>query len=270
LAFWLCIALGIKHGTSFSHGLIDYVVLFPKSQNAFWLLLIGPLWGGLYYGLFRTIIVKFNLRTPGREDEVEGAAAVAVTSEAGMAPALVAAFGGATNITSLDACITRLRIQVGDIALVDKERLKALGAAGTMIIGNGVQAIFGPASENLKTDMQEYLRAGGLGAPRVPLANSAPVAPADAERRTPPRTEPTTLSAEQLIAALGGAGNVSELFACAATRLRVTVREQAAVSLDALRNAGVQAVVPVQARLLHLIVGLQADALALELKQRLG
>jgi len=271
LAFWLCITLDIKHGTSFSHGLIDYVVLFPKSHNALWLLLIGPLWGGLYYGIFRTIIVKFNLRTPGREDEVEGAvAALGVVSEAGMAPALVAAFGGAKNITSLDACITRLRIQVGDVSRVDKAQLKALGAAGTMILGNGVQAIFGPASENLKTDMQEYLRAGGLGAPVATGTASASLPPTDSERRAQSRSEPTTLSAEQLIVALGGASNVSELFACAATRLRVTVREAGSVSSEALLRAGVQAVVPVRARLLHLIVGLQADALALELKQKLG
>ena len=70
--------------------------------------------------------------------------------------------------------------------------------------------------------------------------------------------------------ALGGASNVSELFACAATRLRVTVREAGSVSSEALMRAGVQAVVPVRARLLHLIVGLQAEALALELKQKLG
>ena len=74
-AFVLCIELGIKHGTTFSHGLIDYVMLFSNSHNALWFLVIGPLWGALYYGIFRTLIVKLDLKTPGREIETEGATA---------------------------------------------------------------------------------------------------------------------------------------------------------------------------------------------------
>ena len=270
-AFWLCITLSIKHGTSFSHGLIDYVVLFPKSHNALWFLVIGPLWAAMYYGIFRAVIVKFDLKTPGRERETEAESAV-VVSEEGMAPELVAAFGGAANIKTLDACITRLRIEVANVASVDKERLKALGATGTIVVGNSVQSIFGTLSENLKTEMQEYLRAGGLG------ARSPSTKPADLSARTasgagpgtPGRGIPATLSAERLVAALGGPSNVSELFACASSRVRVTVKEQARVSADALTSAGVLAVVPVRERLLHLIVGLQAESLAKELKKKVG
>jgi PTS system glucose-specific IIC component len=270
-AFWLCITLGIKHGTSFSHGLIDYVVLFPKSHNALWFLVIGPLWAAMYYGIFRAVIVKFDLKTPGRERETEAESTVSV-SEGGMAPELVAAFGGAANIKTLDACITRLRIEVANVASVDKERLKALGATGTMVVGNSVQSIFGTLSENLKTEMQEYLRAGGQGS-RSPSAK-----PADLSARavsgggpnTTSRAVPATLSAEQLVAALGGRTNVSDLSACASSRVRVTVKEQGRVSADALTRAGVLAVVPIRERLLHLIVGLQAESLAQELKQRLA
>jgi len=72
VAYFLCVELGIKHGMTFSHGFIDYVLLFPKSKNALWLLVIGPIWALLYYGAFRWLIVKFNLKTPGREaEEVE-------------------------------------------------------------------------------------------------------------------------------------------------------------------------------------------------------
>jgi len=269
-AFWLCITLSIKHGTSFSHGLIDYVVLFPKSHNALWFLVIGPLWAAMYYGIFRTVIVKYDLKTPGREREIE-ADTVAV-SEAGMAPELVAAFGGASNIKTLDACITRLRIEVANVASVEKERLKALGATGTIVVGNSVQSIFGTLSENLKTEMQEYLRAGGLGAPRpsAKLAALSPPTVSGPDARGPTRGIPATLSAERLVTALGGKANVSDLFACASSRLRVTVKEQGRVSSDALTSAGVLAVVPVRERLLHLIVGLQAESLAQELKQQLG
>ncbi len=272
-AFWLCITLGIKHGTSFSHGLIDYIVLFPKSHNALWLLVLGPLWAAAYYGIFRTLIVKFDLKTPGRERETEAEVAEPALSEGGMAPALVGAFGGAANIRSLDACITRLRIQVANPDLVDKDRLKALGSAGTVVIGDGVQSIFGTLSENMKTEMQEYIRAGGTGASalasgvskKLPDATAKGAEPKASSRRAAP-----SISVEGLMAALGGIGNIGEVAACATTRLRVDVKEQARVNAAELKSAGVLAVVPIHDRLLHLIVGVQAKALEEELKRRVA
>ncbi|NQZ52398.1 MAG: PTS transporter subunit EIIB, partial [Moritella sp.] len=70
---------------------------------------------------------------------------------------LVAAFGGKDNITNLDACITRLRISVNSIDKVDNEKLKALGAKAVVVVGSGVQAIFGTKSDNLRTDMEHYI-----------------------------------------------------------------------------------------------------------------
>jgi glucose PTS system EIICB or EIICBA component len=67
VAYVVCILLGIKHGFTFSHGLIDYVVLFPKSHNALWLFVLGPIWGVLYFGVFSFLIRKLNLPTPGCE-----------------------------------------------------------------------------------------------------------------------------------------------------------------------------------------------------------
>ena len=75
-----------------------------------------------------------------------------------MAGKLVTAFGGKGNITNLDACITRLRVSVTDVAKVNQTELKSLGARGVVIAGSGVQAIFGTKSDNLKTDMDDYLR----------------------------------------------------------------------------------------------------------------
>ena len=75
-AYWVAIELGIHHSTTFSHGLIDYIVLYPHSTRGWWLLWLGPLWALMYYMIFRTLILKFNLKTPGREsdDAVQGAA----------------------------------------------------------------------------------------------------------------------------------------------------------------------------------------------------
>jgi PTS system glucose-specific IIC component len=114
-AYFLCIALGIKHGFTFSHGLIDYVVLFPKSHGALWLLVLGPLWAGMYYAVFSFAIRRFNLLTPGREAVDEAGRASRDASGDQFALQLVRAFGGRSNIVSLDACITRLRVTLADV-----------------------------------------------------------------------------------------------------------------------------------------------------------
>src|SRR5690349_2138769 len=153
--------LGAHMGFTFSQGFIDFVVfnVFGTNSQKWWLVLIlGPVYAVIYYVVFRTAIRAFDLKTPGRELEDTTAAAGTASGEGGRARDLVLAFGGRGNITSLDACITRLRIAVKDPARVDQARLKVMGAAGVMMVGSGVQAIFGPLSENLKTDMQEYLR----------------------------------------------------------------------------------------------------------------
>lgn len=100
-AYWVAVELGIHHSTTFSHGLIDFVVLYPHSQRGWWLLWLGPLWAVMYFVLFRTLIVARDLKTPGREledavtqDTSPGAAAGETGS---MAQRLVAAFGGAEN-----------------------------------------------------------------------------------------------------------------------------------------------------------------------------
>ncbi|GLS91625.1 PTS glucose transporter subunit IIBC [Psychromonas marina] len=147
--------LGMVHGTSFSHGLIDFLVLSANSQKFIYFIVIGLIYAALYYSIFRVVIKALDLKTPGREDD-EGEESVVLNNEE-MSAALVAAFGGKANIENLDACITRLRISVNDISKVDQAELKKIGAAGVVVSGNGVQAIFGTKSDNLKTDMEAYL-----------------------------------------------------------------------------------------------------------------
>src|SRR3954463_13179585 len=135
-AYFLCIALGIKHGFTFSHGLIDYVVLFPKSHGALWLLVLGPIWAVFYYGVFSFAIRRFNLLTPGREIESESVKEARAASGDQFALQLVRAFGGRANIVSLDACITRLRVSLADITKASPDNLRALGAAGVVVVGD--------------------------------------------------------------------------------------------------------------------------------------
>lgn len=259
-AFTLCIALGMKHGTTFSHGLIDFVTLLPQSTKAWAFLLLGPVYAGVYYGAFRFAIRRFDLATPGREPDATNAV---VAGEGGLAPALVAAFGGPGNIKSLDACITRLRIQVNEIARVDRPRLLALGATGTIVVGDGIQAIFGPRSENLKTDMDIYLKAGAPGAVVAPAAE--PSVSVESHTR-PAASVRSAIPLAELLSGLGGTSNLQAVAACAATRLRVRVGSPHRVDSDRLLRAGVQAVVPFEGGLLHLIVGAGATGLAVELQ----
>lgn len=154
-AFVVMILLGMKHGTTFSHGLIDFLVLFSQSTKGIMFPVVGLIYAAIYYTVFRVAIVAFNMKTPGREDESSEESTLTGSDLAGE---LVQAFGGKDNITNLDACITRLRVSVKEIAKVDQSKLKSLGAAGVVVAGSGVQAIFGTKSDNLKTEMDEYIR----------------------------------------------------------------------------------------------------------------
>lgn len=158
-AFVVCILLGMKHGISFSNGLIDFILLSANSHR-FWLFpVIGIIYGLIYYGIFRFAIVKFDLKTPGRDDSPTDNVSTNISiPQDAMISELVRLFGGATNIRSLEACITRLRVTVANEAEVDKDGLKKLGAQGVISRGNYIQAVFGTQSENLRTQMDEYMQ----------------------------------------------------------------------------------------------------------------
>ena len=268
VAYFLCVALGIKHGFTFSHGLIDYIVLFPKSHGALWLLVIGPLWAGLYYGVFSFAIRRFNLLTPGREVQDEAATATRAASGDQFARQLVRAFGGRSNIVSLDACITRLRVKLADVTKASPDALKALGAAGVVVVGDGMQAIFGTRSENLKTEMEEYLKSAGPEADEIEEASPVKAPPAGLQPRLRDPDAPRRAGA--YIAALGGAANIVRVDACAATRLRLVLHDAVQADEAALRAEGIAAIVRVDGQTLHLLAGLNADQYAAEMRGQLA
>ncbi|MDQ6827302.1 MAG: PTS glucose transporter subunit IIBC [Gemmatimonadota bacterium] len=269
-AYFIAIELGIHHSTTFSHGLIDFIVLYPHSTRGWWLLWLGPLWALMYYTIFRTLILKWNLKTPGREadDVLAGAADRAAAGEANsgdsMAARLVAAFGGAANIRSLDACITRLRVELADTARANPDALRALGASGVMTVGGGMQAVFGTRSENLKTDMEEYMRSSGAAVIVPPV--SAPSPGASYASVTPE----LRARASAIAAALGGAGNILRAEACALTRLRVELRDAERMRESDLTRAGALGVWRLPSGVVHVIVGEDAAGLAAALAQLRG
>ena len=151
LSFMIMEILNVKIGLAFSGGLIDYLLfgILPNRTRWWLVIVVGLIFALIYYIIFRYFIRKFNLQTPGRENDD-------VTKETDITNGFVAyevlkALGGSKNIKFIDSCITRLRITVNNIDKVDKDKLKSLGAIDLMIIGDNIQAIFGTQSDLLKS-----------------------------------------------------------------------------------------------------------------------
>jgi PTS system N-acetylglucosamine-specific IIC component len=184
LSLAIAYLLDIHLGFSFSAGLIDLLLYgtAPAAKNIPLLIVMGVVFFAVYYLLFRFAITRWNLRTPGREPESEfeaeeaanlgeGAASATAVTASGSGTAtvtapvavdskaeqVIAAFGGRENLVNVDACITRLRMEVVDRNKVDQARLKSLGAAGVVEVGNSVQAVFGTQAEALKNDIKDIL-----------------------------------------------------------------------------------------------------------------
>jgi PTS system glucose-specific IIC component len=257
-------------GTNFSHGMIDFIILAPKATNPYLVFVLGPMYALIYYTVFRVCIQKFNLKTPGREEvSDEALSAEAGTDE--FSRQLVLAFGGRSNITALDACITRLRVSVADPTLASKIKLKALGASGVVTVGDNLQAIFGPRSENLKSAMEVYLKTAGdeaeLSEEELETIEEIEEAvEAGAARHV--ATDPEAPAKAQVwVKALGGSKNLKEVKACAVTRIRVSVKNAKTVDKMRLEAEGVQAVMALQDDTFHLIVGPASEQYAREMKR---
>ncbi len=243
-------ALNVKLGFGFSAGAFDYVLNFSRATRPLLLLPVGLAYGGLYYGLFRFFILRFDLKTPGRE--IEEAPPAAPLATGGRGPAFVTALGGAANLISIDACTTRLRLVVADQAQVDERALKALGARGLIRPSpRDLQVVLGPIADDVAREMRQGL---GTSAP-PPIAPPATVKP----------SRPDHLESSALLAALGGAGNLLEIGSCS-SRLRLVLADAGAIDEAGLRRLGARGMVRPAVDRLHLILGPGADAVAEDLK----
>ncbi|NCC78881.1 MAG: PTS glucose transporter subunit IIA [Clostridia bacterium] len=142
---------------TFTSSLIDYIVSISTGNagNPWALLPVGIVIGLAYFFAFYYLIKRFNLKTPGRDEEESEKASVPVTEKA---LEVLKALGNTENIKAIDACITRLRLEVYDTKKVDKKRLKDLGSPGVMEVGStGIQVIFGTAAEGLKDEIKAIM-----------------------------------------------------------------------------------------------------------------
>ena len=172
----------IHLGYTFSASLIDFILGYFNQQNSFYLwVVVGPLMALAYFTAFYVCIGAFQYLTPGRDHSSElDAAPLAPQTGAGdnsrrtKADAILQAIGGAGNIRHLDACITRLRLRVGDSSRVDVARLKSLGAAGVLNAGGGnFQVIFGTESDLLKEEIRRIVAATAATPSQKPVAQTS-------------------------------------------------------------------------------------------------
>ncbi len=169
---------------------------------------IGLAYFGVYYAAFRFCIQRFNLKTPGRD--ADEATAPAAVGSSGRGDDFIAALGGAANIQTVDACMTRLRLTLADPAVADDSVLKRLGARGVVRPGgSSLQVVLGPVADQVAGEIRTALSGQQNG------------------------------EAERLVAALGGPANVRGLDV-RANRLIVDLRDDAAADEAAIGRLGIR------------------------------
>lgn len=166
LSFMIMHILKVAVGMTFSGGLIDLFLfgILQGNEKTNWIYIIpvGLVYAAVYYFLFKFAIEKFNLMTPGREeDEIESKLYTKkdyeATKKENASEFIVKGVGGIENIESLDCCATRLRIKVFDPEKVDESILKQSGCAGVIKKGTGIQVVFGPRVTVIKSELEEYM-----------------------------------------------------------------------------------------------------------------
>lgn len=175
-AYMIAHILNIAVGLTFSGGLLDFFLfgILQGNEKTSWLLVIpvGIIYFFLYYFIFKILILKFDLKTPGREDSdtetklytradvnarKENQNNKETTSNDSISEAITRGLGGKKNISDVDCCATRLRCTVKDASLINDGILKATGASGVVHKGNGVQVIYGPNVTVIKSNLEDYL-----------------------------------------------------------------------------------------------------------------
>lgn len=153
--------LGIRSGFSFSAGAIDLAINWGISEKPFMLILIGLIFAVIYFFIFVFAIKKFNIPTPGRENDAETDEMAHLVEDKGLselAAMYIEKLGGKNNIQEVDSCITRLRLTLKDSKIVEEKDMKALGAAGIMRPNSkNLQVIVGTKAELIAEEMKKLL-----------------------------------------------------------------------------------------------------------------
>lgn len=203
ISMFISALLPVRMGFGFSGGALDLALGWsnPLAQNPWIILVMGVAWFIIYFLVFSFVISKWQLKTIGREDDDElpdeGDQAVGDAKYAATAARFLDALGGGENITSLDNCATRLRMEIADVSRVDETALKRAGAAGTMKPGgHSVQVIYGLNVQFVKDAMEAIMQ----GRIQPPARDVAPAIPATDTVKTVAPAVPAVLTLTQPIA----------------------------------------------------------------------
>ena len=164
LGFMVMALLNVKIGNT-DGGILDFFIFgILQGAESKWYLVaaVGLVWFAIYYSVFRYAIVKFNLKTPGREDQTETEGSAAPEGIDGktssQARELLYALGGAENIISIDNCITRLRLVVDDIQRINEPALKKNGALGVIKLdAHNIQVVIGPQVNHVRVEIDKLI-----------------------------------------------------------------------------------------------------------------
>ncbi|MEP7242885.1 MAG: N-acetylglucosamine-specific PTS transporter subunit IIBC [Gammaproteobacteria bacterium] len=254
-------ALGMHLGFSFSAGLFDYVLNFSRATRPLLLVPIGAAYFALYYGVFRLVIRVLDLKTPGRE--VDSAVIAHQPPPVGTperARAFIEALGGASNLITVDACTTRLRLVVADQQAVNVEALKQLGARGVVRpSADTLQVVLGPIADQVAGDIRVGLHSAGRM--RMRLETSPAPATQPMQREDTPfasKGEFSSALAAKLLAALGGRRNIQTI-ETASTRLRIALSDAGAISERDIESLGLRGFARPTANSIHVLIGPAAD-----------
>ncbi|MGE7824592.1 PTS transporter subunit EIIC [Paenibacillus sp. NPDC093718] len=161
LSFMIADMLSVRIGNTFSGGAIDFMLFGVLQGNAktnwIYVIIVGLFWAIIYYLVFRFLITKFNVATPGRESDGESVSVESKDSIGETAMKVLNALGGKENLEDVDACITRLRVAVKDVSKVDKDTIKELGATAVLEVKGGIQAVFGAKADLIKQKINEAI-----------------------------------------------------------------------------------------------------------------
>jgi PTS system N-acetylglucosamine-specific IIC component len=252
-AFVVMSLLGVKLGFGFSAGLFDYVLNFGKATRPLLLIPVGLAYFGVYYGVFRWAIARFDLKTPGREAEALAAPQAIAVGARGAA--FAAALGGSANLVTVDACTTRLRLVLADPAAVDEAALRALGARGLVRPSQTtLQVVLGPIADQVAGEIRQAAAAPMREIPAPPSASPASSTETAA-----------AVDAEAWLKALGGRENLTSGGVCS-TRLYLTLADLAAVDEPGLRALGARALARPSPSSLHIVIGPAAEAVGRALR----
>ncbi len=265
LSLYIAAHMHWMSGFGFSAGFVDFVLSSKNPMATQWYMLIpqGIFFFFLYYFSFKFSILKFNLLTPGREDDDEDDESTPSFSKDQLdkASAILDLIGGKKNITDIDNCITRLRLQLKDTSLIKEEELKK-HVPGVLVLDDTTAQVIVGTEADFIADVLNHL----TGNP-IKQREGAETSTEDSSPDSAPIAKPETHAelAAALLPLLGGKENITEVDNCI-TRLRLGVKDSSIINQKAIKRITSGLILP-NKKSVQVIIGTEVEFVAEEFKK---